>query len=88
MGRGGEEMLDEISFVFLRRTLSRRHADDAFAAAPLGTERAHRRALDEAAVRDADERSFIGDQILQVDLAFVRDQLGQPRAGVFLLNLA
>ena len=32
--------------------------------------------------------SFIGDQILHVDLAFVGHQLGQTRAGVFLLNLA
>ena len=32
--------------------------------------------------------SFIGDEILHVDLAFVGDQLGQARAGVFLLNLA
>ena len=88
MGRGREEMLDEISFVFLRRALSRRHADDAFATAPLRAERAHRRALDEAAVRDANDRSFVGDEILHVDLAFVGHQLGQTRAGVFLLNLA
>ena len=55
MGRGGKEMLDEIAFVFLGRAFARRHSDDAFAAAPLRTERAHRGALDEAAMRDADD---------------------------------
>ena len=33
-------------------------------------------------------RSFVGDQILHVDLAFIGHDLGQTRGGVFSLNLA
>ena len=71
----GEEMLDEIAFLFLGRAFARRHADDAFAAAPLRAERADRGALDESAVRDADDAALVGDEILHVDLAFVGDEL-------------
>jgi hypothetical protein len=38
---------------------------------PLRPEGADRGALDEAAMRDADDGSFVGDQIFHVDLAFV-----------------
>ena len=48
-------MLDEIAFFFLGRAFARGHADHAFAAAPLRAKRAHGRALDEAAMRDADD---------------------------------
>ena len=49
----GEEMLDEIAFVFLGRAFARGHADDAFAAAALRAIRADIGALDKAAVGDA-----------------------------------
>ena len=52
---GGEKMLDEIAFFFLRRAFARRHSDHAFAAAALRAKCADRSALDEAAVRDADD---------------------------------
>ena len=80
MRAGGEEMLDEIALFFLGRAFARGHADHAFAAAPLRAERADGGALDEAAVRDADDAAFVGDQIFHVDLAFVRHELGQARA--------
>ena len=73
--RRGEEMLDEIAFFFLGRAFARGHADDAFAAAPLRPKRADGRAFDKAAVRDADDAAFIRDEILHVDLAFVRHEL-------------
>ena len=85
---GGEEMLDEIAFVLLRRAFARCHADHAFAAASLRAKRADRGAFDEAAMGDADDGAFVGDQILHVDLAFVRHELGQPRRGIFVANLA
>ena len=75
----GEEMLDEIAFFFLGRAFARGHADDAFAAAALRAECADGGALDEAAVRDADDAAFVGDEILHVDLAFVGHELGQAR---------
>ena len=46
-------MLDEIAFVLFGRAFARGHADDAFAAAPLGAVGADGGALDEAVVRDA-----------------------------------
>ena len=81
-------MLDEIAFVLLRRAFARGHADDAFAAAPLRAKGADRGALDKAVVRDADDAAFVGDEILHVDLAFVRHELGQARAGVLVVDLA
>ena len=56
--RRGEEMLDEIAFFLLGRAFARGHADDAFAAAALRAKRAHRSALDETAMRDADDASL------------------------------
>ena len=75
-------MLDEIALVLFARAFARGHADHAFAAAALRAEGADGGALDEAAVRDADDAAFVRDQVLHVDLAFVGDQLGEPRAGV------
>ena len=65
-------MLDEIALFLFGRAFARGHADDALAAAALRAKRAHRGAFDEAAVRDADDAAFVGDQILHVDLALVR----------------
>ncbi len=88
MRRGGEKMFDEIAFILLGRAFACGHADDALAAATLRAEGTDRSALDEAAVRDADDAAFVGDEILHVDLAFVGHELGQARAGVLLPDLA
>ena len=73
----GEEMFNEIAFLFFSRPLARGHADDAFAAAALRPKRAHGRTLDETAVRDADDAALVGDEILHVDLAFIDCELSQ-----------
>ena len=73
-------MLDEIAFLFLGGAFARGHADDALAAAALRAKRADGGALDETAVGDADDAAFIGDEILHVDLAFVRHQLRSAAA--------
>ena len=62
------------------------HADDALAAAALRAVGADVGALDQAAVRDGDDDAFVGDQVLDGDLAFVGHQLGQARRGVLLLD--
>ena len=77
-------MFDEIALCFLGRSFACRHADHAFAAAPLRAKRADRRALDKAAMGDADDAAFVRDQILHVDLAFVRHELGQARGAVLV----
>src|SRR6202030_763074 len=64
-----------------------RHADDAFAATSLGAKRAYRRALDETAVRDADNAALVGDEILHVDLAFIGRKFGSARAAMLVANL-
>src|SRR3954462_308340 len=81
-------MLDEIAFFLFGRALSRRHADHAFAAAPLGPERADGCPLDEPAVSDADDATLVRDQVLHVDLALVGNELGEPRRGMLVANLA
>src|SRR5688572_15584621 len=80
-------MLDEIAFFFLGGPFARGHPDDALAAPALRTERADRSAFDEPAMRDADDASLIGDQVLHVDLALVRNELGKPRRRVLVTNL-
>ena len=85
---GGEEMLDEIAFLLLGRAFARGHADHAFAAAPLRAKCAHRGALDEAAVRDADDAAFVGDEILHVDLAFVGHELRSGAAVPYLSRIS
>ena len=72
MGRGCEQMLDEIAFFFLSRAFTRGHADDAFSAATLRAKRAHGCALDKAAVGNANDAALVRDQVLHVDLGFVR----------------
>src|SRR5947209_11378734 len=81
-------MLDEIAFLFLGRAFARGHTDDAFAAAALRPEGADGRPLDEPAVSNAYDAALIRDQVLHVDLALVRDELGQAWAGVLLLQVA
>ena len=88
MRRRGEEMLDEVAFLFLGCAFARRHADHAFAAAALRPERADRGPLDEPAVSNADDATFVRDQILHVDLALVGNELGQSRRRVFVADFA
>src|SRR5436190_568137 len=80
-------MLDEISFFFLGRAFARRHTDHAFAAAPLRAKSADRGALDKSAVRNADNATFVGDEIFHVDLTLVGNELGQARRAVFVFEL-
>src|SRR6266496_2086614 len=72
--RRGEEVLDEIAFLFLSRAFARGHADHALAAAALRAECTDRRAFDKSAVGDTDNASFVRDEILHVDLTFVSDE--------------
>ena len=51
------------------------HADHALAAAPLCAKCAHGGAFDEAAVGDADDAAFVGDEILHVDLALIGSEV-------------
>src|SRR5947207_14367620 len=81
-------MLHEIAFLFLGCAFPRRHPDDALATAPLRAKRTDRGAFDESAMGDADDASLVPDQIFHGDLALIRHQLSQPRAGVFVANLA
>jgi len=57
---------------------------DAFTAASLGAVGAHCGSFDETVVRDGDDTAFVGDEIFHVDLAFVRNDLGEPLAAVFV----
>ena len=68
----GEQMLDEIPFLALGHAPSRVAMPMTPAAAALRPELAFRRAFDEATVSDGDDAAFVGDEILDVDLAFVR----------------
>src|SRR5205085_10835164 len=75
-------------FLLLGGAFARRHPDDALAAAALRAERAHRRAFDEAAMRDADDAAFVGDEIFHVNLAFIGDELGQTRRAMLITEFA
>src|SRR5256714_9951127 len=79
-------MLNEVAFFFFSRAFARGHADHAFAAAPLRAERADRGALDKSAVRNADDATFVRDEIFHVDLAFVGNEFGQARRTMFVFQ--
>jgi hypothetical protein len=59
--------------------VARAHADAALAAAPLRAVGRDRRALDVAGIRDRHRDVFIGDQILDAELALFVDQLRAAR---------
>ena len=67
-----EEVLDKIALLLFGGAVARLHADHALAAAPLRAKRAHRRALDKAGVRNADDATLVDDEVFDVDLRFVR----------------
>ena len=69
MRRGGKNLLDEIFFLDP-------HADLAFSAAALRPVFGHGMTFDVALVGNADGHGFIRDQVLDVDLGFLRHDLG------------
>ena len=72
MRRGGEQVLDEILLVRLG-------SDHALAPAALGTVVGHRRALDEALVRDRDDAALVGHDVFHAELGEGIDDLGAAR---------
>src|SRR4051812_21500340 len=88
MCRGCEQMLNEIAFLFFRRALASLHANDAFAAAPLGAKCTDGSSLDESAMRDADDATLIGNEIFHVDLSLVWNNLRQARRAIFVADVA
>src|ERR1017187_2015333 len=82
---GCEKVLDEI-IILIRCALFRRHADDAFAAAALRAIGTDVGALEQAVVRERDDDALVGNEILDVDLAFVGFEISQARGGVFLFD--
>jgi hypothetical protein len=85
VGRGCEEMLDEIVVLGLV-ALARGHADDAAPAAPLRAVAADVGALDERGVGERDDHAFVGDEVLDRHLALVGDDLRAPLVAVLLLD--
>src|SRR6185503_10033701 len=71
VGRRDEEMADEILF-------ARAHADPALAAAPLVPVVRDRSPLDVAGVADRDRHVFLGNQVLDPEFAFLRQDLRAP----------
>src|SRR5436190_23139525 len=88
MRRRSEEVLDEIAFFLLGSAFARLHADDSLAAAALRAKRAHRCPFDETAIRDADDSTFVGDEVFHVDLALIWRDLSQPRRSIFVADFA
>ena len=76
---GDEEVLHDVLF-------ARRHADQALAAAPLLPVFVERRALDVARARRRDDDVFVGDQVLDPELAAVLDDLGPAVVAVLRLD--
>ena len=86
MRTGGEEMFDEVTFIGLVLGLARGHADDPLASTALGAIGAHGGAFDEALVGDGDDAAFVGNEILDGDLALFGNELGETRAGVLVAD--
>ncbi len=81
-------MLDEVALLVLSRAFACGHADDTFAAAALRAKCTDGGALDEAAVRNADDAAFVRDEIFHVNLTLVPRELGQARRPVLIANFA
>ena len=77
---GDEEVRDDILF-------ARLHADQALAATPLLPVRVERGALDVARVRRGDDDVFVGDEILDPELAALFDEVRAPLVAVLRANL-
>ncbi len=78
--RRDEEMVDVVIVLQL-------HAAQALPAAALGAIRRDRQALDVALVGDGDDHLLLGDEVLQVDVAFAGHDLRAPLVGVALADL-
>ena len=81
-------MLHEIAFLFLGGAFARLHADHAFAAAALGTKRAHCRPFNKAPMSNADDAAFVRDQVFHVNLGLIRRELCEARGAVFVANFS
>ena len=79
MGRGHEEVLDEVLFL-------RRRADAALAAAPLRAVERQGRALDVAAAGHGDDHVLLDDQVLDVDVRGLGHDLRAPLVAELLLD--
>ena len=79
---GGEEMLDEIIRIALSLSLAGGHADNAFAAPTLCAVGADVGAFDQPGMGDRDDHTFVGNQVLDVDLALVGYDIGEAVIGV------
>jgi len=73
-------MLDEVPILHI-------HAGDSTAAAVLGTVGVERQRLDVAGVGDRDHHLLVGDQVLDVDLAFGVRDLRAPLVAVAIADL-
>src|SRR5207249_11841504 len=72
MRGSGEEMLDEIAFLFLGRALACLHADDTFTPTALCTKRANCGAFDKTAISNADDAALVRNEVFHVDLGLIR----------------
>ena len=72
--RGDEEVLDVVLVL-------QAHPAQALAAAALRAVGADGQPLDVAAVGDGDDHLLLGDQVLEVDVALARDDLGAALVG-------
>ena len=80
LGRGDEELFDEILFLGL-------HAGLALAAAPLGAVEVHGAALDVAGVGDGDHHLLVLDGVLQGDVGGLVDDLGAALVAELVADL-
>ena len=80
MGAGGEKMFGKIFLVGFG-------ADDALAAALLGTVFSDRGAFNKAKVRKGDDSALVGDHVVHAQFPGIIDNLGAARRGVFIAQL-
>ncbi len=85
MSGGGEKMFDKIILLFCLPFFCC-HANDAFAPAFLGAVTRYIGSFNQSVVSKRDNDPFIGNQILDVHLAFVRNNLRAARGGVLVLD--
>ena len=79
MGRGHEEVLDDVLFLRL-------HPGHALAAALLAAVGLHVRALDVAGARDGDHHVLVGEQVLDGEVRGLGQDLGAALVAELLLE--
>src|SRR6266480_2042381 len=84
----GEEVLNEIAFLFLGSTFACLHTDHTFPATALCTKRANGGAFDKTAMRDADDAALVRDEVFDIDFGCLRNDFRQARRTVFVANFA